>query len=75
MSLKQEKRNKRANQKIFSPINNNLGIRPKLDILENGKELIKQQKTIDNINFIESTTELDVKLRDISKNKFFNRYR
>lgn len=66
MSQKQDKRNKRANQKIFSPINNNLGIREKLDILQNEKELIKQQKTIDSINFIESTTELDVNLRNIS---------
>jgi hypothetical protein len=63
---KQDKRSKNTTHKNFSPINNNLPIRTNLDIMQNKKELQRQHKTMDNINFINGTTDMDFNHRKIS---------
>lgn len=47
--------------KLFSPINENL----KLQSLASDK--VQFQKTIDNINFIESNANLDIPIKDVGK--------
>jgi hypothetical protein len=66
MRQKRDKRSKNTTHKNFSPINNNLPIRNNLDIMENKKELLRQHKTLDSINFINDTSDIDFKLRDKS---------
>lgn len=59
----------KSDHKLFSSINNNLNVKntPKsMDPLADSHKTVINEKTVDNIKFIEEKSKLDISLEDFS---------